>query len=171
MKRLHILLLPLVTCFAAVVLTQTPATWSDPAAHKSGFVTANGVRLHYLDWGGSGPPLILIHGLGENPHYFDDLAPAFTDRFRVVAYARRGHGQSDAKGPYDTATLTEDLRALMNGLGIAKAHLAGKDGRHVPIGTTQAKTSDGFVLSNWLGWVPRRRGQHLGVGLSGCTAM
>jgi pimeloyl-ACP methyl ester carboxylesterase len=69
--------------------------------------------------------LILIHGLGENPHYFDDLAPAFTDRFRVVAYARRGHGQSDAKGPYDTVTLTEDLRGLMDGLGIAKANLAG----------------------------------------------
>ena len=92
---------------------------------KSGFVTANGVRLQYLDWRGSGPALIFIHGLGDNPHYFDDLAPAFTDRFRVVAYARRGHGQSEAKGPYDTAMLTEDLRGLMDGLGIAKAHLAG----------------------------------------------
>jgi pimeloyl-ACP methyl ester carboxylesterase len=88
-------------------------------------VTANGIRLHYLDWGGSAPALILIHGYGDNPHVFDDLAPAFTDRFRVVAYARRGHGRSDAKGPYDTATLTEDLRGLMDGLGIAKAHLAG----------------------------------------------
>src|SRR5271165_6426931 len=84
---------------------------------KSGIVNANGVRLNYLDWGGSGPPLILIHGLGDNPHIFDDLAPAFTDRFRVVAYARRGHGQSEAKAPYDTATLTEDLRGLMDGLG------------------------------------------------------
>jgi pimeloyl-ACP methyl ester carboxylesterase len=92
---------------------------------KTGFVTANGVRLQYLDWSGSGPPLIFVHGLGANPHYFDDLAPAFTDRFRVVAYARRGHGQSEAKGPYDTATLTEDLRALMDSLGITKAHLAG----------------------------------------------
>jgi pimeloyl-ACP methyl ester carboxylesterase len=115
--------------FAAVLATLVAcrklATWSDPAPHKSGFVTANGVQLQYLDWGGSGPPLILIHGLGANPHYFDDLAPAFTDRFRVVAYARRGHGQSEAKGPYDTATLTEDLRALMDSLGITKAHLAG----------------------------------------------
>jgi pimeloyl-ACP methyl ester carboxylesterase len=102
-----------------------PGAWSDPATHKSSFVMANGIRLHYLDWGGNGPVLILIHGYGDNPHYFDDLAPAFTDRFRVVAYARRGHGQSDAKGPYDTATLTEDLRGLMDGLGIAKAYLVG----------------------------------------------
>jgi pimeloyl-ACP methyl ester carboxylesterase len=104
---------------------QKPATWSDPAAHQSGFVTANRIRLHYLDWGGSGPVLILIHGYGDNPDVFDDLAPAFTDRFRVVAYARRGHGRSDATGPYDGATVTEDLRSLMDSLGIAKAHLAG----------------------------------------------
>ena len=117
------------TCVAFTLLTlaacRKPATWSDPAPHKSAFVTANSIRLHYLDWGGSGPALILIHGYGDNPDVFDDLAPAFTDRFRVVAYARRGHGRSDAKGPYDTATLTEDLRGLMDGLGIAKAHLAG----------------------------------------------
>jgi pimeloyl-ACP methyl ester carboxylesterase len=99
--------------------------WSDAAPHKSGFVTTNGIRLNYLDWGGSGPALILIHGFGANPHHFDDLASAFTDRFQVIAYARRGHGRSDAKGPYDTATLTEDLRGLMDALDIAKAHLAG----------------------------------------------
>jgi pimeloyl-ACP methyl ester carboxylesterase len=99
--------------------------WSDAAPHKSGFVTANGIRLNYLDWGGSGAALILIHGATTSPHAFDDLASAFTDRFRVVAYARRGHGQSDAKEPYDGATLTEDLRGMMDALGIAKAHLAG----------------------------------------------
>jgi pimeloyl-ACP methyl ester carboxylesterase len=100
-------------------------TYIDPATHRSGFVTSNGVRLNYLDWGGPGPALILISGAFSNPHIFDDLSPAFTDRFRVVAYARRGHGQSEAKEPYDTSTLTEDLRGLMDGLGITKAHLAG----------------------------------------------
>lgn len=120
------------TAAARVALTlvtlaacQKPAIWSDPAAHQSGFVTVNGIRLHYLDWGGSGPALILVHGGLDNPDVFDDLAPAFTDRFHVVAYARRGHGRSDAKGPYDGATLTEDLRGLMDLLGIAKADLAG----------------------------------------------
>jgi pimeloyl-ACP methyl ester carboxylesterase len=99
--------------------------WSDPAAHKDDFARVNGVRLNYLDWGGSGPALIFLHGAGQNPHYFDDLAPAFVDRFRVVAYARRGHGRSDAKPPYDTATLTDDLRGLMDTLGISRTHLAG----------------------------------------------
>ncbi|MBE0659871.1 MAG: alpha/beta hydrolase [Bryobacteraceae bacterium] len=98
---------------------------SGKSLHRSGFVTANGIRLHYLDWGGTGPALILIHGFRANPHFFDDLAPAFKGRFRVIAYARRGHGESEASGPYDLATLTVDLRGLMDALGIDKAHLAG----------------------------------------------
>jgi pimeloyl-ACP methyl ester carboxylesterase len=104
---------------------QTSVAWSETAAHKSGFVTANGIRLHYLDWGGLGPVLILIHGGLDNAHIFDDLAPAFTGRFRVIAYDLRGHGRSDAKGPFDATTRTADLRGLMDSLGIAKAHLAG----------------------------------------------
>jgi pimeloyl-ACP methyl ester carboxylesterase len=105
--------------------TQSSVAWSDAVAHKSGFVTANGIRLHYLDWGGLGPVLILIHGGLDNAHIFDDLAPALSDHFRVIAYDLRGHGRSDAKRPFDTTTRTEDLRGLMDSLGIAKAHLAG----------------------------------------------
>jgi pimeloyl-ACP methyl ester carboxylesterase len=105
--------------------TQSSVAWSDTVAHKSGFANAYGIRLHYLDWGGLGPVLILIHGGLDNAHIFDDLAPAFSDHFRVIAYDLRGHGHSDAKGPFDTTTRTEDLRGLMDSLGIAKAHLAG----------------------------------------------
>jgi len=89
------------------------------------FATINGVRLQYLDWGGTGRTLIFVHGGMDNPHAFDDLAPAFTDRFRVIAYARRGHGRSGGKGPFDTATLTEDLRVLLDVLHIDQADLAG----------------------------------------------
>jgi len=102
-----------------------PAAWADPSPHTTGFVSANGVQLNYLDWGGTGPALILIHGLGDSPHVFDDLVPALGGQFRVVAYARRGHGRSSKTGPFDTATLTEDLKAVMDSLKIATAHLAG----------------------------------------------
>jgi pimeloyl-ACP methyl ester carboxylesterase len=105
--------------------TQSPAEWPDTATHKSGFVTANGIQLHYLDWGGSGPVLILIHGGLDNAHIYDDLAPALTDQFRVIAYDLRGHGRSDTTGPFDANTRAEDLRGLMDSLGIAKAHVAG----------------------------------------------
>lgn len=106
-------------------VSAAPTPWVDPSPHAEGFVQANGVRLEYLDWGGTGQVLILLHGSGDNPHVFDDLAPAFTDRFHVIAYARRGHGRSEARPPYDTATLTEDLRGLMDGLKIPKANLVG----------------------------------------------
>jgi len=101
------------------------AAWTDPSPHVSAFITANGIRLHYLDWGGTGPALILVHGYSDTPHIFDDLVPALGGQFRVVAYARRGHGRSGKEGPYDLTTLTEDLRTLMDSLGIARAHLAG----------------------------------------------
>jgi pimeloyl-ACP methyl ester carboxylesterase len=101
------------------------ADWVDTSPHYDAFVITNGVRLEYLDWGGGGTTLILIHGAGDNPHIFDDLAPGLTDRYHVLAYARRGCGGSESRGPYDTATLTEDLRGLMDALNIRKADLVG----------------------------------------------
>lgn len=99
--------------------------WTDGSTHREGFVSIPGGRLHYLDWGGTGPNLVLIHGLGDSPHIFDDLVPALSGQFRVVAYARRGHGRSLKTGPFDTPTLVADLVALMDSLGIEKTHLAG----------------------------------------------
>ncbi len=101
------------------------ATWTDPASHAEGFVATATGPLHYLDWGGTGPNLVLIHGLNDNPHVFDDFVPALGGRFRVVAYARRGHGRSTKQGPFDTATLVADLVAVMDSLKIESAHLAG----------------------------------------------
>ena len=99
--------------------------WADLSPHKNAFLNANGVRLNYLDWGGSGPFLILIPGAFDNAHCFDNLAPALAGRFHVIAYSRRGHGRSQAKRPYDRHTLVEDLHGLMDRIGIEKAHLAG----------------------------------------------
>ena len=112
----------------AVVATSSCAADAVPGSDSQpleGFVAVNGTRLQYLDWGGRGRALILIHGLADDPHVFEDIAPAFTDRFHVIAYARRGSGSSNTEGPYDTPTLTEDLRGLMDALGIAQADLAG----------------------------------------------
>jgi pimeloyl-ACP methyl ester carboxylesterase len=115
----------MILCCLTSITARADVIWRDSSPHKIGYVAVNGVRLQYLDWGGTGPVLILIHGLGDNAHVFDDLAPAFTDRFHVLAYSRRGHGHSDATAPYDNATLTADLRGLMDALGIVKANLVG----------------------------------------------
>jgi pimeloyl-ACP methyl ester carboxylesterase len=100
--------------------------WEDRSSHRSDFATANGVRLHYLDWGGRGETLLLLTGMGNSAHIYDDLAPQFTDRFRVIALTRRGHGQSDKpQTGYDTETLVEDIAQFLDALKIERAHLAG----------------------------------------------
>ena len=69
---------------------QTPPTPSDQ------YVTVNGLRIHYLDWGGRDkPPLVLIHGIARVAHTFDHIAPSFVDRYHVIAIDMRGHGDSD----------------------------------------------------------------------------
>ncbi len=99
----------------------------DTSPHTSDFVTVNdGVRLHYLDWGGSGPALLFLAGLGCTAHIFDRFAPRFVDQFRVLALTRRGHGESDYPDTgYDIDTLTEDIRQFMDALKIEQAILVG----------------------------------------------
>ena len=96
-----------------------------PPQPRSAFAQVNGVRLNYLDWGGSGPGLVFVHGLGDSPHAFDAIAPAFRDSFHVIAYARRAHGRSEVKGPYDHGTTAQDLRELLDSLHIQRVVLAG----------------------------------------------
>jgi non-heme chloroperoxidase len=99
----------------------------DTSPHTSDFVTVNdGTRLHYLDWGGDGPVLLLLAGLGCTAHIFDRFAPRFVDQFRVLALTRRGHGQSDyPETGYDIDTLTEDIRQFMDTLKIDQVILVG----------------------------------------------
>jgi non-heme chloroperoxidase len=90
------------------------------------FIAVNGVTLHYLDWGGSGPALLFLTGLGNSARIFDDLAPRFTDRFHVLALTRRGHGRSQVtETGYDTGTLTEDVHSFLAALGISRVSLVG----------------------------------------------
>lgn len=80
----------------------------DKSPHTS--VTGNGIRLHYLDWGGKGEALLFLAGSGDNAHAFDEMAPKFTDRFRVLALTRRGYGESDKpETGCDVATLTGEF--------------------------------------------------------------
>jgi len=93
---------------------------------KSDFVHVNGIRLHYLDWGGEGSTLIFLTGMGSSAYIFNKFAPRFTDKFRVLALTRRGHGDSDyPETGYDADTLTEDIRQFMDCLHVEKAILAG----------------------------------------------
>ncbi len=98
----------------------------EPTTVKSDFVNVNGIRLHYLDWGGSGPALVFIPGWGCTAYIFNRFAPRFTDQFHVFGFTRRGHGDSDyPETGYDPDTLAEDLRQFLDALGIDQVILAG----------------------------------------------
>src|SRR4051812_31795181 len=98
----------------------------DKSPHKTEFITVNGVRLHYLDWGGKGDTILFLHGSGDTPHIYDDLAPKFTNQFRALGLTRRGHGQSEKPATgYDTATRVEDIRQFLDALKIPRAIVVG----------------------------------------------
>jgi len=76
--------------FVAALLSGIPAKTPHDA-----FVSVNGVRLHYVDWGGGGQTILFLIGGGNgSAHTFDSFAPRFTDRFRVLGLTRRGQGPS-----------------------------------------------------------------------------
>ena len=101
--------------------------WSDPSPHRVRFVgVAPGVRLEVLDWGGSGPPLVFLSGLQDVAHGFDEFAPRFTGRHRVLAVTRRGYGaSSQTAAGYDLATRVADLRAVLDSLRLGRVDLVG----------------------------------------------
>lgn len=124
--RIKPLILVTLVMLMAAQSAQSQDKWIDKSPHTSGFITVNGVKLHYLDWGGKGKVLLFLAGLGNSAHIFDDIAPKFTDRFHVVALTRRGHGQSDKPTTgYDLSTLTEDIRQALDQLRVKRVTLVG----------------------------------------------
>src|SRR5688572_6567467 len=85
-----------------------------------------GVEIGYRDWGGSGPPLVLAHGLGSSLHMWDYAAPLLARHFHVVAYDQRGHASSSKPDRgYNLDTMVEDLRGLISGLGLERPVVVG----------------------------------------------
>lgn len=98
------------------------------AAPADRFVTVEGRRIHYLEWGGADkPPFVMIHGIGRIAHTFDHLAPRFVDRYHVIAYDMRGHGDSDwdPAANYLVEDHVKDLEALVAQLKLRGLTLLG----------------------------------------------
>jgi pimeloyl-ACP methyl ester carboxylesterase len=90
------------------------------------YVDLDNLTLHYRDWGGDGRPLVLVHGLASTCRIWDLVAPLLARSFRVVAVDQRGHGESDKPDAgYDFATMSGDLRAFVDGLGLRQPVLVG----------------------------------------------
>jgi pimeloyl-ACP methyl ester carboxylesterase len=86
----------------------------------------NGVRIAYADTGGTGTPLVLVHGSWGSHHNWDSVVPGLAEHFRVVSYDRRGHSDSDRPpGQGHFSEDVADLAALIEQLGIAPAWVVG----------------------------------------------
>lgn len=91
-------------------------------------VEIDGVQLAYrVDAPGfDAPVVVLLHSLGTDLRMWEPQAAALSQRFRVVRYDCRGHGASDvATEPVTIERLGLDVLALLDHLGIERAHLCG----------------------------------------------
>ena len=81
---------------------------------------------HRLEGPEDAPVLVLSNSLGTTLGMWDDQAPALRERFRLLRYDIRGHGDSPTPpGPYEIADLGRDVLSLMDGLGIERASFCG----------------------------------------------
>lgn len=88
--------------------------------------TVNGARISYEEYG-SGPPVVLVHGLGGNAtDTWKKVTAPLAERFRVVAYDLRGSGRSEVTpGPYSIDQLADDLAGLLDALELQRAGVVG----------------------------------------------
>jgi len=96
-----------------------------PAAFTSCHVEIGGLRFHYTDWGGGGPPLVMLHGLSGHARTWDDTAAALSGRYRALALDQRGHGDTDWAPEYGFAPMAQDLLGFLDALDLPDVTLMG----------------------------------------------
>ncbi|MDA0815481.1 MAG: alpha/beta hydrolase [Chloroflexi bacterium] len=105
-------------------------------------VTINGLRLHYVDYGGPHPDahtVVLLHGLTSAWGAMRRVAEGLTNEYRVVALDQRGHGESEWSAPdsYTTDAYLSDLHQFIDHLGLDRVILIGQSmGGHHTIAFT-----------------------------------
>jgi pimeloyl-ACP methyl ester carboxylesterase len=96
---------------------------------KEGYVTFNGQRLAYAEYGEGERVLVLVHGLLMNRHMYDHLAPEIASRgFRVITVDLLGHGASDMPTDmraYNMSTFADQLAAVIDELGLDRPVVGG----------------------------------------------
>jgi len=103
------------------------------------FLEISGARLAYrFDGEDNAPVVVLSNSLGTNLSMWDPQVPALAEKFRVLRYDTRGHGQSTVTpGPYTIEGLGRDVIGLLDSLKIENAYFCG--------------LSMGGMIGQWLG--------------------
>lgn len=89
--------------------------------------STDGVRLHYAETGRrSGPPVLMIQGLGADKHLWDLQRLALAPWYRTIALDNRGAGRSDKPyGAYSMEQMADDAIATLDKAGVEHAHIVG----------------------------------------------
>ena len=93
---------------------------TDPVRREC--IAPDGVRLNYLDWGGSGDPIVFLHGGALTAHSWDLVCIGLRDSYRCIALDLRGHGDSGWSDDYRIDTAAADVAALVATLSVASCH-------------------------------------------------
>lgn len=133
--------------------TRESAWGLDQSPHKASFVTVEpGVKLEVLDWGGSGRPVVLLAGLGDTAHVFDQFASKLSAKYHVYGVTRRGFGASDSPpttgANYSARRLGDDVIAVLDALKLDNPLLVGHSiaGEELSsIGSRQPQRVSGLV--------------------------
>lgn len=160
------------TILEATALARPSVTPTDDARLRA--TLANGVALARVESGDpDGTPLVLIHGYSDSSFSFSLLRPHLTDA-RMISLDLRGHGQSDKpRLGYTLGELADDVRQLMDALGVPRAVLVGHS-----LGSLVAQRLAAFAPHRVAGLVligstvlpPVRRGDWLWSQVAGLTA-
>src|SRR5260370_42615561 len=87
---------------------------------RGGDVSVTGLKLHYLDWGGDGRPIIIVHATGFLGRIYRPIAQALTSIGHVYSYDQRGHGDSEhPKGDvFEWEATVKDLEGFIIAMGL-----------------------------------------------------
>jgi pimeloyl-ACP methyl ester carboxylesterase/quercetin dioxygenase-like cupin family protein len=143
-----------------VVLPRLAAAASVSAAFSDHFADVNGVRLHYRV-GGTGSPVVLLHGYAQTSHMWNELMPILAEHHTVIVPDLRGAGgSSKPKSGYDKKNMALDIYELTTSLGLDGVSIVGHDiglmvayayAAQFPQATDQVVLMDAFLpgIGNW----------------------
>lgn len=117
------------------------STFSEPS---SNFVNVNGFRLHMLDWGGDGAPILILHATGFLGRIYRPLVERLRAIGHVYSYDQRGHGDSSAApdGEYSWDWTMRDLEGFVTAMGWSGIRAVGHSAGATAIGSLACERPD-----------------------------
>jgi pimeloyl-ACP methyl ester carboxylesterase len=111
---------------------------------RSSFVDLNGLRLHTLDWGGDGAPIVILHATGFLGRIYRSLAERLRGFGHVYSYDQRGHGDSSAApdGVYTWDATMRDLEGFITAMGWSAVRAIGHSAGATAIGSLACERPD-----------------------------